>query len=168
MLNHKKHSGFTLMEIIITLAIISILVGLGFTKLNGLSNPLTNAIGQTEAILKQARVKAMATTSATYIFPDINATSATFVVWRIPDCSQVSLDKVPDGYSDPRWSEDTTFNNLELPKEVSFAQTNWKLCLNSRGLATLINFSGIIGLNYSKKGQSAEVQIYAGGGVLSR
>ena len=167
---NERYSGFSLVEVMIVFALISALATLGANKLNELSNPLSNAVEQLEGILKQARAKSMTTTSSSLIYPDTSTTTPTFVIWRIPDCSQASLDKVPGGFgSDTRWTEDKTLRNLELPKEVNLTQTNWKVCINSRGLAMLVNsFSGVIELNYSAKGQKAEVQIYAGGGVASR
>lgn len=62
-------SGFTLIEVLVTIAIIGILVAATAPLVTGFNKPLQNATNQISGILKQARMRAIATTTAYRITP---------------------------------------------------------------------------------------------------
>ncbi len=60
----RRTNGFTLVELMVVVAILGVVLGIGFMNLRTLSGDLKNTANHVAGAFKQARAKAMATTSA--------------------------------------------------------------------------------------------------------
>jgi len=149
----KARSGFSLLELIVALTIFAVVVSIAALGLRNLEDPLGNATHQLEGILKQARAKAMATTSAYRVRPagTTSGGNQLLAVERSLRCGSSS------------WQADGSFASLELPKQVSLPLTSWSVCFSSRGAA---DNNLVVTLEHD--GQNRQVEIYLAGGVTSR
>ena len=125
----KETKGFSLIELIITVAILGIIMGIGAVNLKPLNNEAQQGATQLTAFLKLTRAKAMATTSAYKI--EYGSGSK-------PDQVRVFASRAKR-CSDPSsaWTPDNKLQ-IELPAKVNLAVDywtyNWKLvCFDSRG-----------------------------------
>ncbi len=166
----KNKNGFTLIEMISVVGILGIVLGLGLPlALKNFDNPLNDVTTQLEGFFKQARARALATTSASYFYPDTTTTPHTIVVQRIPHCDQNSINQA-DNNSFPvgsLWGLDSKQRPLEIPQEITLETLNWGVCINSRGLANFLgnSFTGNVSFYYPKRSQRALVEMFLGGAV---
>lgn len=137
--------GFSLVELLVVLAISGILIGIATTSIAALNNPLINATAQTLGYLKQARAKAISTTMAY----TVTAASPTRFQARFgPLCTSGSLTTDP-------------LMDIPLPRGASFTATNWSICFNARGLASTTQTLGL----QDSQGHLKTVDVMLGGGV---
>ena len=148
MYRHKKHQGFTLVELLITLGIFGIVMGIAAMNLRPLSGDLQAAGSEVVGTFKQTRARAMVTTSAYRIVP----TSAdTLDVQRATRCSSSN------------WTDDTRLGRT-LREGVTLALTDWQVCFSPRGLT---NNGPTFDLK-DKDGKILTVQVFLGGMVELR
>ena len=139
--------GFSLFEVLITLSIFAILLGIGFLNFRPLYSPIDDATNRLESFLKLARAKAMATTSAYRIKIEDNQVSAK----RAKHC----------GDPDNAWAKDSKLT-LALPDNVTVTTpSNKVLCFTSRGYAqTSVTYT-----IKDNKGKTRNLQVLIGGAV---
>lgn len=149
-----KRRGFTVIEVLIVLAMLAILFAVAFNDLRPLSNPLRNGQTQVAGFFKQVRVRAMATTSAYQVLPSTNPGD---------NPNRVIIAQYANTCSAGNWTIDPNFR-LELPQGVQLSGTTWSLCFSSRGFA---NPGLTVGLA-NAQGQTRQVEILLGGGVSAQ
>ncbi len=117
----RKHreSGSTLLEVLTVIAILGITLGVTILNLEPLESPLSAGITLTESFLREARLSAIATTSAHRVSP---TASHRLGVEEAASCSASTWTTV-------------TGMNLNLPKGVTLSDTSWSVCFSSRGIS---------------------------------
>lgn len=141
----KNERGTSLLEVLVVLLIASLLMAMAVPNLDELERPLVNGAHQVVGIVKLARAKAVSTTSA-YILAPVSGE-------RIGASTALSCDDpVP-------LADDSLF--LDLPRGITLADTDWTVCLNSRGFAQQ-NVT-IVLVDSELNGRSVEV--FLGGAV---
>jgi prepilin-type N-terminal cleavage/methylation domain-containing protein len=150
---HKRQKGFTIVELIVTLAIVAVALSIAALNLRPLSNDLQNATNEVASGFRQLRTKAISTTSA-YRFVYVSPTKLA-AQWS-KTCSATSV-----------WTADGKLD-IELRDNVSFTQlpTNITVnsplvCYTSKGLAT----SNIIMKLRDEKGTIRSIEVFLGGGI---
>lgn len=141
----RNERGFTIFELIVVMALSGIMAGIAIMNLNALSNPSENAAASLLGLFKQARARAISSTSAYFIVP----TSSTQIVTQ----SGVNC-------ADPAPVTDTTLS-LNLPAGASLGATNWVVCFTSRGLSDS-NTQVVVNDIHS---QSRTIEVFLGGSV---
>ncbi len=136
--------GFSLIELMVTLALGSILLGTAVYQINDLRDPAATGAAQVVAFVKQARAKAFGTTLAYTIQP---SSSTTIIAQFSKKCS--STTKTNDSKL-----------LLTLANGATLATTNWSICFSTRGIAETSASFGITDTKSTKT-----VQIAAGGGA---
>ena len=142
-------SGVTIIEMIVIVAIIAILSGIGFLDLRPLHNEALASAHDFAGTVKQARARAMATTSAYRL------------VYQAPDRIAVQWRTVCGG-SQP-WVDETRYD-LELRDGTALLAVEdgtQLLCFNSRGIteqSPSLTFE-------DRRGRTAHVEVLAGGAV---
>jgi len=148
--------GFTLIEMLVVIAILAVLIGIAALNFRPLGAPLQNGAAQLESFLKQARLRAIATTRAYRVVP-VPSSVTTLKLQYANNCN-----------SGNTWTDDNPVRTLQLPDNVTLNGTAWtSVCFNSRGAA--YNNSGnpasvTIAL-IDNKNQQRSVQVLLGGGV---
>lgn len=137
--------GFTLFELLIVLAVFGVLIGMAALNLRPLNSPLQTGTSQIMGFFKQARAKAIATTSAYKVEP---ASATRLITKYASSCSALTM------------TTDTDLT-LDLPAGVSLTATDWSVCFNSRGVA-----DGNITVTLTdSKAKTRTVEVFLGGGV---
>ena len=135
--------GTSFVELMVVMAVMSLLVGCLSLFLAPMEGRLDGAARSTEAFFRQARVTAMATTSAYRIRP---ADSTTMIVETAGSCGAAS------------WIVDDTLV-LDLPRGIVLDDTGWTLCYGSRGTASA---NLLIGLQ-DEDGAMRDIEVLRGG-----
>lgn len=146
MVVRSGRGGFTLFELVFTIGLISVLLGVAVVNLRGLNSAADSGAAEVVGFLKQVRARAMASTSAYKVTP---SGSGQLVVTFGNICSAATT-------SDPSL-------RLKLPTGATFLSTSWNVCFNSRGFpdqSPTINLQDTNGVNKS-------IQVYLGGAVRS-
>lgn len=115
----KLERGFTVTEMLVVLGLVGVLSAIAVINLNALSSPAENGAAELLGFFKQARARAIATTSAYFITPSSGT--------EISTSSGVNC-------SDPSPVPDSTLE-LVLPTGASLPDTSWTVCFTSRGLS---------------------------------
>lgn len=145
MKNSYSQSGFSLLEMLVALSVVGAISGIAVMNLRSLSSAAENGAAQLLGFFKQARAKAISTTSAYFVVP----TSSSEVITRVgTSCS----DAAP--VADPALE-------LSLPSGASLSDTTWSVCFTSRGLSDS-NFSVTV---LDTQSGSKTVEVLLGGGV---
>jgi prepilin-type N-terminal cleavage/methylation domain-containing protein len=137
--------GFSLIELLIVIAVLGILLGIAAVTLNGLNQPLENASNQLQSVLKGSRIKAISTTSAHRVRP---LDSKNIVVEWSKNCAETA------------WTPDSTLA-ANLPDEVELSSTTWSVCFNSRGVANAVTSVSV----QNDAGRTKTVKVFLGGAV---
>ena len=137
--------GFTVLEAVVTLGLLSLVLGIGVANFKALYSPIDTSSKQLSSFLMLVRAKAISTTSALKVVP---ANDKSLVVQESTSCK--SLD----------WTLNDKIK-LDLESEVSLGETDWTLCFSSRGLA---DKSLNIALHDNRSGVQA-VEVLVGGVV---
>lgn len=145
-----RNRAFTLIEALVVLGITGIILAIGAINLRELNNPLQNGASQLEGFFKQARSKAMATTSAYRIHAE---SPSRLVAEYAANCNAAA------------WTADPKLT-LEFAEGVKVSGTNspWPVCFTSRGLA---NKNLIVTLSDANN-RTRQVEVMLGGGVRPR
>ncbi len=126
--DRRNESGYTLFELIVTLAFVAILAGSATVQARHLSDPLQNQTSQTLSFIKRVRAKAISSTSAYLIYPSggtqLNVARGSACPATIP-ANPVSL--IGAGFT-------VDHLKMNLSEKVSFTTPNWGVCFTSRGL----------------------------------
>jgi len=138
-------SGFTLIEVLVTLSLAFILSMIAIMNLKELDNPLTNGSAQLASFFKQVRSRAVSSTLAYTIYPSTS-------------------DRIETRFAE-RCSDGTTTDDdtlvLDLPTGASLTDTDWTLCYSARGLP-----DGTLEVEvYDGEGQYKTVEVFLGGAV---
>lgn len=116
----SRQSGTSLVEVLVVLAIAGIALGTTALYLMPAEAPLQTGAGLLEGALRQARLQAIATTSAFRVRP---ATATRLATETASSCVATSWDTV-------------TPMNVVLPRNVSMTDDEWSVCFSSRGIST--------------------------------
>ncbi len=140
-----KHlqSGVTLIEMLVVLAIVGIVVAVALMTLRPLESPVDTATNELEGFLRQARLNAIATTSAYRVTP---GTPNRLTAARASACSATT------------WTTDTKMTQ-RLPVGVAMSPTNFLVCFSSRGIS---NNNVMVTLTHPTNG-SRRVEVLVGG-----
>ncbi len=111
-------SAFSLIEVMATLCVVAVIMGIGFTYIRDFENRSQTGALEASRFLKQVRVRAMASTLAYTVIP---ATTSRLTVSTAANCHEV-----------PSAGDDSLI--LNLPERVILDSISWSICFNSRGL----------------------------------
>lgn len=139
----NKEAGLTLLELLVVVAIIGMSVSVAAFNLEPLESPLQSATTLTESFARQARLNAIATTSAYRIIP---FSSSRLAAQTASSCAATTWTTDPD-------------MRLDLPTGVTFESTDWSACFSSRGISST-NVTAT--LQHDTYG-SADVEVLVGG-----
>ena len=133
----------TLLEMLVVLAIMGMALGISALNLAPLETPLAASTTLTEGFLRQARLSAIATTSARRVLP---TSTDRLGMQTAPSCLATT------------W---TTLGNkkLDLPSGVAVSDTSWSVCFSSRGISS---GNVVITLQHETYG-SEQVEVLLGG-----
>lgn len=110
--------GFSLIEVVVVIALIAVLSGVALANLRELHDPVRTGASQLSGFIKQVRSRAMSATQAFLIQP---TASDRVVALRANTCSAET------------WTPDSRLV-LDLPSGVSLTDLDWDVCISSRGL----------------------------------
>jgi prepilin-type N-terminal cleavage/methylation domain-containing protein len=111
----KNQAGYTLTELLVTMSLLSVMSGFAFVNLLDLSNPARSAASEISGFLKQARARALSTTSAYTVSASSTDTLTTTVGTT---CSAAQS-------AEPSLT-------LELD-HADLSNVSWSICFTSRG-----------------------------------
>ena len=137
--------GFSLLELLVVLAVLGILAGIAGLNLRPLETPAQSGANALGAAFRQARAKAMGSTSAYRV----RAADGTAVVETAGTCGGDESDWLPA--ASPR---------VELPAGVSLSG-GWNVCFDSRGYA---NANATVTAT-DRDGRTDRVEVMLGGAV---
>ncbi len=140
----KTESGFTLLEMMAVVAIFTVMSGIAIINLKEFSRPSENGAAQLLGFLKQARARALSTTSAYFVQPSTTTRIITKYGVNCSDASPVT---------------DSTLV-MNLPTGATLGATNWVICFTSRGLS---DSNTTVDVNDAQGSKTIEVLL--GGGV---
>jgi prepilin-type N-terminal cleavage/methylation domain-containing protein len=113
-----RQAGLTLIEALVVLAIIGLAVGAVALKLQPLETPLDTATSLIEGFFRQARLNAIASTSAYRVTPSL---AGRLQASRASSCTSTT------------WTTDNGMK-LSLPDDVTVTPVTWTVCYSSRGI----------------------------------
>jgi prepilin-type N-terminal cleavage/methylation domain-containing protein len=143
--------GFTLIEIIITLAVIGIVLAIAALNLRGFHDPLHEAATDLSGLMKQSRAKAMATTSAYRVL--VSPSGSQHLITE----AAISCDTASTG-----WTADSALTT-DLPAHITMTVTQGSLptCFDPRGIAS----EDVIFKLTDGNGRTMSVEVMLGGAV---
>jgi prepilin-type N-terminal cleavage/methylation domain-containing protein len=139
----RSDTGVTLVELIVVMAILAVAIGIAVVNLEPLESPLMTGTSLVESFLTQARVSAMATTSAYRVVPS--------------DTSSL-LTETAESCTAGTWTAQPSLT-MVLPQDVTMADTAWTACYTPRGLS---RDNVLITLEHPSYG-SRQVEVLIGG-----
>ena len=143
-INRPSQSGFSMVELLVSLGLFGLLCLVALSNLNVLENPLVSSTASLSHYFRLVRVRAIAQTRSIKVTPDsatrLSASTAA-------NCSATTFTPLSD----------LTF---DLGDDVSLGSIDWSGCFNQRGLA---NQSVLFTLQSASGSNSVEVAL--GGGV---
>jgi len=113
-------AGFTVVELLVVFAVLGVSLGVGALYLKPAAAPLATSAPLVEGYLRQARMRAMATTSAYRVRP---ISGAALVAESAGSCL------------DATWAT-SSLPDLALTEEVELVETDWSVCFSSRGVSS--------------------------------
>jgi len=145
----QRDAAFTLLEVILVVAVVGIVLAIGAVGLRNLADPLGSGASRIEGTLKQARSKAMSTTSA-YRVSRVGATELRVEYART--CGDTGT-----------WTHDAKLDaTLEDGAVLTVPSAAGTIvCFNSRGIADGNPTVTVQG----PKGNTADVEVLVGGAV---
>lgn len=145
----RQTEGFTLLEIVLVVAIVGIVLAIAAVGLRSLSDPVGKAASAIQGTMKQARSRAMSTTSAYRISL---ANSTTLQATYAYTCDDTT-----------GWTRDPRFDvSLENGVTITSPTTVGPIvCFDSQGIANANPTVSIQG----NDGKTASVEVLVGGAV---
>ncbi|MBX7138177.1 MAG: GspH/FimT family pseudopilin [Oligoflexia bacterium] len=141
----NSQSGFSVIELIVTLGMSSVLTGMAIMNLKDLDDPLKNGAEQMTSFMRVVRARAISSTRAYTVFPVSNGQLAA---------------RYADTCSNGATTPDTSMT-LEFPTGARLTDTAWDICFNSRGLP-----DGNLAVELrDSDGEYKTVEVFLGGGV---
>lgn len=138
-------SGFTLTEMLVAISLMSILMAIGVYNMRNLNRPLTTTSAEVSALFKQARAKAIGTTSAYFVTA---ANDEQIVTSQGTNCA----DGTP--------TLDAALS-LDLPLGVRMTNTAWQVCFSAKGISD----SNVVVELKSPENELSEVEVFLGGAI---
>ncbi len=117
---NRGSRGMTLVEVLAVLAITAVFLTASAVYLRPIETPLRTGAQLVEGLMKQARAKAIASTTAHRVRP---FSATTLVVESARSCSSAA------------WTFDPRME-VVLPVGVNLEETAWTVCFTSRGIAS--------------------------------
>jgi prepilin-type N-terminal cleavage/methylation domain-containing protein len=145
--NYRSHSqdrGFSLMEILVAIAIFGILTASVVSNISILENPLINVSANLSHYIRLVRARAISQTRSIKITPVSNRL---LTAASAQNCDEVSFDAEPD-------------LTLDLGDDVTLASTSWTACFTQRGLA-----DDYVTFSLATAEATKVVEIALGGGI---
>lgn len=137
-------SGFSLFELIATLALLSILLGIAIPNFRIQTRPLNDASASTEQFLQLVRSRAISGTAVYKVTPLSQSQIQVFTGSTCASATTLSTDLI-----------------LKLPSGATLTDTTWYVCFNPRGRAdAAISFQIT-----AEDGRSKTISVALGGGV---
>lgn len=147
----RCNRGFSLVEMLIILAVLGIVGAIAFINLRAFENPVQDGANQLAGLLKQGRAKAMATTSAYQVEP-VSTGSNRIVARTAVSCNAAS----------GAWAlDDSLTTELPAKVKVTVSKGTWPACFDPRGFASANQEFTITG----EKGKTMTVELLLGGAV---
>lgn len=141
----KNEIGFSLVEMIATLTLVSIMMGIGVAYIRGYENHAESGALELSRYFRQTRARAMSATLAYKIAP-VNLT--TVGVRTGSTCSTTT------------WSDDDSLI-LDLPQGVELTAVGWSICYTPRGMPSSNETVSVVDTD----GDTQSVEVMLGGGV---
>jgi len=116
----RRAAGSSLVELLVVLAVAGVAMGAASLYLRPMEAPVLTAVAELEGFMRQARARALATTSACRVLP---VTSSDLRAECAANCGATT------------WTVDPGLG-LALPRGVTMTDTGWTVCFTSRGLST--------------------------------
>ena len=138
-------SGFSFLESLSVLALVSIVSLIAVSNVNKMDDPLTSATAEMQSFIKRVRARAISTTSAYIIIP---SNTGSIITKYSDSCSSSTLT------DDPQLQ-------MDLPRSTALSDITWSVCFNSRGLSDS-NISILLG---DTDGRTRTLEIFLGGAV---
>lgn len=133
----------TLTELLVVLAILGISVTAATQNLRPLETPLQTGASLVQGMFRQARLRAIASTSAYRVSP---AGSQILIAETAASCAETTWTSDPDVL-------------VEMPDDVTMSPTSWTVCFSGRGLSTN---NVTVTLNHPYYG-TREIEVLLGG-----
>ena len=142
--NQRYESGVTILELIFTLVLLSILLGIAIPNIRVMTRPLNDGAASCEQFLQLVRARAISGTAVYKVSPE---SSSQIGVTSGPTCA----------------TSTTTVSDLQLklPSGSTLVDTSWYVCFNARGRADANISFQLSGTD----GGTKTVSIALGGGV---
>lgn len=147
--NRNPEAGTSILELMVVCGIIAIMAGTAAFNVKEMDRPLENSSAAVQSFFKQARAKAIATTSAYTVYPVSASRLATKVGTT---CAQASP------------PADSTLT-LDLPAKTRLTSVGWSTCFSSRGFAST-DLS--LAVRSDEDGAIRTVDVFLGGAVRQR
>jgi prepilin-type N-terminal cleavage/methylation domain-containing protein len=139
----ERQSGFTMIEVIVVVAILGMALAGASLYFKPMEGRLQTGVALAEGQLRQARVRAMATTSAFRVRAD---SSTRIVAESAASCAATTWAAVPE-------------LNVDLPGDVTLTDTSWSFCFGARGVSTV---NATIALRHPRLG-TTRIEVLRGG-----
>ena len=115
----RTERGMSLPELLIVLALVGIVVSIAGLYLRPAEMPLQTGVELTEGFLRQARMKAIANTSAYRVTAP---SDGVLLAEYAPSCDSAT------------WTPNDL--DVELPDDVKLGATDWSVCFTARGVSS--------------------------------
>jgi prepilin-type N-terminal cleavage/methylation domain-containing protein len=161
--------GFTLVEMLVSLIIVGIILGIAFPSFLSLNKPLRNGSLQFKAQLSLIRSKAIASNRAYRIKPRFTSRAAyddgiprSFIVEQARNCNVTTFGAINNGW------EGASQLDIDLPKNVGITDVvsntfgtpsgpvtignslNWSICFDNRGVVDTASIRQLVLKDFSQ------------------
>jgi Tfp pilus assembly protein FimT len=140
----KRSIGFSTLEFVAVLALLGVMVSLGFANLKGFGNPSQNGSLQFVRFMNQVKAKAISSGSSYRIYP---ISKKKVVVRKGRHCASQQTQIV------------TKFS-LQMPVNAEFTDIDWSVCLSAKGLPT--DNTEVYVVDTTNPSQVTEIEIHPG------